>query len=492
MRFRCLAHELEAFCTADTRGGTDPELGRACFDSRRIRRGDLFCALPGSRVEGTRFLESARGRGAAALLLPESAAAPAGLPVLRCRAGIASREAAGRAAAILADHPSRELWVAAVTGTNGKTTVVHLAGRALDAAGVPTLRIGTLGFHFRGAEVPDPNTTPAADRLQEELRAALDRGARAAVLEASSIGLDQGRLSALAIDAAAWTNLTQDHLDYHGDMQAYARAKAGLFHALPSGSRAFLPGGEPRLQALCAGSPASVVAWSLDDPAAPLHAAFHHEEGRLHLEVRGVLGKAAFSSPLAGRHNAENLLVAFGLLRSAGLGPEEAGNALAGLEAPPGRLERVAPDSPWFLYVDYAHTPDALARTLDALRGAHPRARLGVVFGAGGDRDATKRAPMGAAVARGADWCIVTSDNPRFEEPASIAASVAAGVRQAGLEPAVELDRRRAIREGLARLRPGDVLLVAGKGHEPYQEAQGVRTPFDDRKELAGAVSCLS
>ncbi len=490
MRFRRLAHELEAFCTAEPRDG-DPELLRACFDSRRVRPGDLFCALPGSRVAGARFLEEARGGGAAAFLLPDPAAG-AGLPALHCRAGFSPRFVAGRAASILAGRPSENLWVAAVTGTNGKTTVVHLAGRALDSAGIPTLRIGTLGFHFGGAQVPDPNTTPSADRIQEELRRALDGGARAAVLEASSIGLDQDRLAGLAIDAAVWTNLTQDHLDYHGDLQTYARSKAGLFRGLPAGAHAFLPWGASRLRRLCGNLQAAEIGWSLDDSAAPLHAAFRHEGGRLHLQVQGVLGRAAFSSPLVGRHNAENLLLAFGLLRSAGLGPEEAGNALSGLEAPPGRLERVAPDSPWFLYVDFAHTPDALERTLDALHGAHPRSRVGVVFGAGGDRDATKRGPMGAAVARGADWCIVTSDNPRFEEPAAIAGAVAEGVRKGGARPVVELDRQRAIREGLARLRPGDVLLVAGKGHESCQEVRGVRTPFDDRKELASALSCLS
>jgi len=473
-------------------GLADPELRRACFDSRAVVAGDLFCALPGTQRTGADFAAAARARGAAAVLTgasSDNSAAGAGLPCLLAPAGPGLARAAGEAAHQLAGEPSGSLWCGAVTGTNGKTTVVHLVAQALDAAGRPCARAGTLGFAFQGLQRPTRETTASADRLHAWLADAAAAGARACALEASSHGIAQGRLAGLRLGAAAWTNLTHDHLDYHGTLEEYARAKAGLFLELPREAAAFLPASYPAAWQLTAGCAAQRWTWGLD-AVSDVRGSWQPAPGGIELEVDGALGRARLTSPLAGAHNAENLLLAFGLLRSAGLDCEQAAAGLARAQAAPGRLERVAPAAPWRLFVDYAHTPDALSRVIASLRASFPGARLGVVFGAGGDRDPLKRAPMGRAVAQAADWCVVTSDNPRTEAPERIAAAVAAGVRAAGVTPEIELDRRAAIRAAVGRLRPGEILLVAGKGHEDYQEVQGVRHPFDDRIVLAEAAQC--
>ncbi len=493
MRLSRLAERLEDACSlvspASAGGTHDVEVRRLCFDSRAVRPGDLFAALPGTAVDGRRFVADALGRGAVAVLgagLPRSLT----VPVLALKPGAHPAETAGRAAALVAGDPSRTLWVGAVTGTNGKTTVVHLLEQALRHAGRRPARCGTLGMAFEGQVEAIPNTTPAADRLQDWLGRVRVAGADSLVLEASSHALDQRRLAGLRIAAAGWTNLTQDHLDYHADLTDYAAAKARLVHGLPAGAPAFVPVTAPLVGVACRGAAAQLVPWSLDRQDAALRGRIVGHEDGLRVAVEGEWGEAELRSPLIGRHNAENLLLAFGLLRAAGLEPAAAAAGLAAAGAAPGRLQRVAEGSPWPLFVDYAHTPDALVRVLDALREAYPGRRLGVVFGAGGDRDRGKRPQMGEAAARGADWCLVTSDNPRTEDPARIVEEVAAGARDRGCPVALEVDRREAIRRAVAGLAPGDVLLVAGKGHEDYQEVAGVRHPFDDRLELEEAARC--
>jgi UDP-N-acetylmuramoyl-L-alanyl-D-glutamate--2,6-diaminopimelate ligase len=471
------------------------ELQAAAFDSRRVRPGDLFCALPGAAHDGRAFLAAAEAAGAAAVLSTGELATS--LPTLAVPAAELRRLAA-LAAHALAGEPSRELWVGAVTGTNGKSTVVHLTASALQACGLGAARAGTLGFEVPGvAALPDiVHTTPEADDLVRWLAATREAGHRHALLEASSHGLDLERLAGLAVDAAAWTNLSHDHLDYHGDLASYAAAKAKLFHALPAGAPAFHPL-EADIEGALAGMAATSVPWTLDEgDGRATHAALRgtvrcRPEG-LRLDIDGFYGQARIDSPLIGRHNAENLLVAFGMASAAGAPREAVAAALSQVGAAPGRLERVTGPEGCHLFVDYAHTPDALAHVLAALREQFPGQRLGAVFGAGGDRDPSKRALMGEAVAAHADWCVVTSDNPRTEDPAAIAAMVAAGVAtlpEASRETI--LDRRTAIREAVARLCPGDVLLVAGKGHETYQEVDGVRRPFDDRVELREALACF-
>jgi UDP-N-acetylmuramoyl-L-alanyl-D-glutamate--2,6-diaminopimelate ligase len=467
------------------------EIRRASFDSREVQAGDLYCALPGARTDGRRYLAEAKKRGAVAIL-HIGGVDTLGLPELRVNLGSKVAFEAGRAASLLAGRPSAELLVAAITGTNGKSTVVHLLQQAWQVGSVPAGRVGTLGFAYGGHETVSLNTTPRGDQLHHWLAQIVTQGARAVAVEASSHGIDQGRLGGLEIDVVGWTNLSHDHLDYHHTLPAYAEAKAQLVHSLSAAAYAFLPACDPLIESATQGSVCQRVAFALEDCSQPLHAVYHSTAEGLHLKIGGEWGEGSLSSPLVGRHNGENLLLAFGLLRASGFSAELAVECLQKASSAPGRLQRVAESSPWLLFVDYAHTPDALERVLLALRESYPGKRIGVVCGAGGDRDPIKRAPMGQAAAEGSDWCMLTSDNPRCENPQSILDAVAAGARPVGKSLFLQLDRRQAICEAVQNLNSGDILLVAGKGHEPYQEINGVRYPFDDREILLEAVNCYS
>ncbi|MHC4379660.1 MAG: Mur ligase family protein, partial [Planctomycetota bacterium] len=450
------------------------------------------------RTDGRRFLGEAFKRGASAFLLQRETRYGA-LPHLVLDAELSPTELARQAgivAHLLAEEPSSRLWVGAVTGTNGKSTVVHLVESALQTAGIAAAGGGTLGLHVQGKEIAIPNTTPSADLLHDWLHRVQLDGGKAAIFEASSVGIEQQRLSGVQVDCAAWTNLSHDHLDMHGTMEAYAAAKAPLFLDLQTSATALLPS-DPGILELCAESPARLLTWALDQKngdatPADLRGSFRSTSDGLHLGIQGVLGDGEIQSRLIGAHNAENLLVAFGMMRIAGVPAGDACAALAACDAAPGRLQRIAPEFHAKLFVDYAHSPEALAHVLQALRTAFPESRIGAVFGAGGDRDREKRLPMGRAVANRADWCVVTSDNPRGEEPSAIAAAVLDGAKQGTCQAELQVDRRAAIHQALARLQPGDVLLVAGKGHETYQEIEGVRHPFDDRVVLQEEVACLA
>ncbi len=492
MRLSGLADALRDLCTLafpEGKEGGNPVLTGVCSDSRRVEPGDLFLALPGFRENGLRFVREAAARGARAALGTPTTGLE--IPFLIPLDGAEVARVAGEAAHTLAGGPSDSLMVLAVTGTNGKTTVVHLIHQALGKASIPAARCGTLGRCFSGKTQTQEWTTPPSDVLHSWLAEVQSGGGKVVALEASSHALAQDRLAGAAVDAAGWTNLTQDHLDYHPDPEAYARAKARLIHSLPAGAPAFLPEGQDSILGPCRGARAELVPWSLEGSAPLRGRAEFHPEGLL-LAVEGSWGAGEIHSSLVGRHNAENLLLAWGLLRAAGLTEEEVSLGLSQAAPPEGRLERICPRGDRFLYVDFAHTPAALEEVLASIRTSHPGKKLGVVFGAGGDRDPGKRFPMGQAAASGSDWCIVTTDNARTESPEAIAEQVAEGVRASGREACIELDRRTAIRAGFEKTAPGDVLVVAGKGHETWQELDGVRHPFDDRLELEEAASCTA
>ena len=505
-------------------GVADVELRSACFDSRRVQPGDLYCALPGHQSHGANFLGDAIRAGAVAWLVDQAYLGQAAtdgrnlpklLPTLIVSAEQNVAAVAAETAATLAGHPSRSMHLAAVTGTNGKSTIVHLMAQAWNHVGWSAGRVGTLGFEFSGQASDSLNTTPSADLLQNWMRQILVAGARAVVLEASSHGIHQQRLAATDVNCIGWTNLSHDHLDYHNDMQSYAAAKAELIHQQSSAGLALLPLADSRIWKVAEGAACRLLSWSLDDATADVHgrclAAPSSTTQKsssslpfgIHLQIDGAFGACEISSTLVGRHNAENLLLAFALLRASGLTLEQSVQGLQAAAAAPGRLQQVAVQSPWRLFVDYAHTPEALQRVLKALRVAYPQQRIGIVCGAGGDRDPMKRAPMGQAAATGADWCMLTSDNPRCEDPDSILDAVVTGAQLASDEAQVasndphsqihrQVDRRLAIQKAVALLQPGDVLLVAGKGHEPYQEINGVRYPFDDCLVLEEAAQCCS
>ena len=461
---------------------SDPEISGVTADSRKVRQGFLFVALPGSRADGRSFIPAALQAGAAAVLAPDDVS---GLSAPVVHASDLRRAYALAARAFYGAQPRT---CVAVTGTNGKTSVAVFCRQVFERLGRSSASMGTLGVRAGDEQLTPPGlTTPdAADvsRLLAELAA---RGVTHLALEASSHGVDQRRLDGVDLTAAGFTNLTQDHLDYHGTMGAYRAAKLRLFDTLlPRGGTAVLNADSDAFPAFASAAvSAGHAVMSVGEAGQGLRLLDRQlvpDGQRLRIETDGRTHDVRL--PLAGAFQASNALVAAGLCIGAG---EDAGAVLAALEhieGAPGRLQRVGSGPRGGeAYVDYAHTPDGLETVLKALR-PHARGRLIVVFGAGGDRDRGKRPLMGQAAASLADIAIVTDDNPRSEEPASIRAAILAaapGAREIG-------DRRQAIGAAAAMLEDGDVLVIAGKGHEQGQIIQGEVHPFDDVAEAARAL----
>jgi len=465
---------------------------RLSSDSRRCAPGTAFFAYPGGRADGRQYIGDAIARGASAVLWEESGfswraewptpnAAVAGL---RERAGALAHEFYGR--------PSERLWVCGVTGTNGKTSCSQWIAAALGAAGMKTGVIGTLGSGFPGALSAATNTTPDALEVHRLLREFVQAGARSAAMEVSSHGLVQGRVNGVAFDCALLTNLSHDHLDYHGSMESYARAKALLFDT-PGLEAAVLNlddvFGVQLAQRLTARG-VRTIGYSLSASGIPAgsvgeHVAAQSLEGET-LAVTSSWGEARVPFRQLGRFNAANALGVLGCLVAGGLDFRDAAGRLANLPAVPGRMERIG-EAP-LVVVDYAHSPDALEKVLAALRpvAAAREGRLAVVFGAGGERDATKRPLMGAVAGRLADRVLITSDNPRSEDPLAIIAEIERGV---GTGHETEPDRRRAIEKAVRDADRRDVVLIAGKGHEDYQEIAGRRFAFSDSAAARAALA---
>ena len=462
----------------------DPTITGVVADSRQAAPGVLFAALPGTRADGRAFIAQAVQAGAAAILAPEDLAAPdAGVPVVR--AGDVRRAYALAAARFWGAQPAT---VVAVTGTNGKTSVATFCRQIFARLGHKAASLGTLGLQAGDEAITPPGlTTPDAAEVARLAALLAGRGVTHLAVEASSHGLDQRRLDGLALTAAGFTNLTRDHLDYHADMAAYRAAKLRLFEALlPRGAAAVLNADSDAFPAFAAAAMThgqAILSVGESGQGLKLVACRPTPEGqRLAVECEGETIEVAL--PLAGAFQASNALVAAGLCIAAGEAPRAVLEALEHLAGAPGRLQRVgAGANGGEAYVDYAHTPDGLRTVLSALR-PHARGRLIVVFGAGGDRDRAKRPLMGAAAAGLADLVIVTDDNPRTEDPAAIRRAILEGA-PAGLETP---DRRAAIRAGVEQLRTGDVLVVAGKGHERGQIVGTETLPFDDVAETAAAL----
>jgi UDP-N-acetylmuramoyl-L-alanyl-D-glutamate--2,6-diaminopimelate ligase len=446
-------------------------------DSRAVRPGFLFAALPGVKADGRRFIPEAVARGAVAVLAPEGTHWPPGVPPRRLICAAAPRAKLAALAVELAGRMPERL--VAVTGTNGKTSTVDFLRQIFTLAGRKAASLGTLGVIAPGRPVTDSLTTPDPVTLAQTLAALAKEGVNDVAMEASSHGIEQSRLDGLRFAAAGFTNLTRDHLDYHGTMEAYAAAKLRLFEVLVR------PGGAIRAMADMAPDVLArlreiAAARGLDFAPVAAERVVPRPDG----QALTVAGREV-ELHLPGRFQADNAMLAASLAEAVGVAGALA--LLPQLRGVRGRLERalVLPNGA-AAYVDYAHTPDAIARVLSALR-PHASGRLHIVFGAGGDRDAGKRPLMGAAAAAGADVCIVTDDNPRSEEPGAIRAAILAacpGAREIG-------DRRAAIAAALEGLAPGDVLVVAGKGHEQGQIVKGEVIPFDDAgviRELGGAA----
>ncbi|MGH7393656.1 MAG: UDP-N-acetylmuramoyl-L-alanyl-D-glutamate--2,6-diaminopimelate ligase [Candidatus Rokuibacteriota bacterium] len=453
-------------------------------DSRRVASGDCFVAVPGLRHDARRFVPEAVARGAA-LVVTEGGALP-GLPVAQVLVGSA-REALGRLAGAYHGHPSRRLTVVGITGTNGKTTTSYLVEALLQACGFKTGVIGTIQYRLGDRTLPAGQTTPDALALQAMLAAMVEDGVRGVAMEASSHALAQGRIEGLTIDVAVFTNLTQDHLDFHGTLPEYRRAKRRLFELLERSPRpgrtAVVNADDPAGREMTRGLSVPVLTFGLR-PGASVHAREWSStlEG-VRLRADTPRGELALVSPLIGEHNVMNLLGAIGVGLALGLAPDAVARALGPVGAVPGRFEQVREGQPFLVVVDYAHTPDALERVLATARKLTV-GRLAVVFGCGGDRDRGKRPLMGEIAARVADRVWVTSDNPRSERPEAIVEEIAGGARRAAGEPGrivTRTDRRAAIEDALGWARAGDTVVIAGKGHETYQIIGGETLPFDDR-----------
>ncbi|HET6633310.1 MAG TPA: UDP-N-acetylmuramoyl-L-alanyl-D-glutamate--2,6-diaminopimelate ligase [Rhodanobacteraceae bacterium] len=463
------------------------EIGGLNLDSRAVGAGDAFVALRGGRFDGLDFAPAALERGAAAVLADAPARpVPAAVRPLLWVDDLAER--LGEIAARFFGQPGTSLDLVGVTGTNGKTSIVQLLAQALSGLGRRAASIGTLGAGLHGALERGERTTPDAIQVQALLARFRDAGAGAVAMEVSSHALVQGRVNGVPFDVAIFTNLSRDHLDYHGSMQAYGEAKARLF-AWPGLRAAVINAGDAFGRELLARLPARVqrLAYGVgrDDAEVAALDLQRHADGS-DFTLRTPWGSAPIHSPLLGRFNVENLLAVAACLGALGVGFAPLCRALAAATPVTGRMQRLGGGGQPLVVVDYAHTPDALEQALATLR-EHTRGRLTVVFGAGGDRDSGKRAPMGAAAEAGADVLIVTDDNPRGEDGDAIVAGILGGLAQPARARVIRA-REDAIATAIAEAGTGDAVLIAGKGHETYQEAAGVRRPFDDAAVARAAL----
>jgi UDP-N-acetylmuramoyl-L-alanyl-D-glutamate--2,6-diaminopimelate ligase len=453
-------------------------------DSRRVEPGGCFVAVPGFKQDGRRFIADAVGRGAAVVVTegePIADLSVAQVLVPSVRVSLA------QLAGAFYGHPSRQLTLVGITGTNGKTTTSYLVEALLRARGLATGVIGTIQYVLGDETRPAGQTTPEALELQAMLAHMRDHGVRGVAMEVSSHALALARAEGLALDVALFTNLTQDHLDFHGTLESYRLAKRHLFELLAASPKrartAVVNGDDPAGASMVNGLDLTVLAFGLG-PSANVRAVEHASslEG-IGMTVDTPRGRVALTSPLIGEHNVMNLLGAVGAGLALGLEPPAIATALAAVGTVPGRFEQVRAGQPFLVVVDYAHTPDALERVLTTARKL-TRGRLAVVFGCGGDRDRGKRPLMGGIAARLSDRVWVTSDNPRSERPGAIIDEIVGGVRKAGVAEsryATEPDRTAAIRAALDWARPGDTVVIAGKGHETYQVVGTDVLPFDDR-----------
>ena len=492
-------------------------------DSRAVAAGDVFVALCGRNIDGRRYIDQAFAQGAVAVLVdetPDAALAEAAATEPRCGSPTGDRRLpvaglAGMLGAIAAEfyeHPGDRMLMVGVTGTNGKTSSCQWIAQCLERAGRRCGMIGTLGCGFPGDLHTEGSrlTTPDAAGLQRTLRDLLDGGARAVAMEVSSIGVDQRRIDGTPFDIGLFTNLTRDHLDYHGDMESYAAAKRRFLH-WPTLSHAVLNlddefGRRTAAELVHRGS--RVTGFGTREEHVAMHGLAaslcaeditHHGAGlRFRIRCRRTepgkaptVEDAVVTTALVGDFNVANLLGVAGVLLACELPLAFVAEALSGLRPPPGRMQFVdAGDAAPLVVVDYAHTPDAIAKALHALRPlAQVRSgQLRIVFGAGGDRDRGKRPLMGAAASRGADAVVLTSDNPRAEDPARILDEIAVGVVP-GTPLWRDVDRAAAIEAAIRDAQPCDVILIAGKGHEDYQEIGGRRLPFSDFETASAALA---
>ncbi|WP_435970590.1 UDP-N-acetylmuramoyl-L-alanyl-D-glutamate--2,6-diaminopimelate ligase [Streptomyces sp. Qhu_M48] len=484
--------DLAAQLGADTPQAA--EISGITHDSRAVRPGDVYAALPGARAHGADFVAQAAGLGAAAILTDPAGAeraAATGLPVLVVEN---PRGRMGELAAEIYGRPGADLLQIGITGTSGKTTTAYLVEGGLRGSGHHTGLVGTVEMRIGDERIKSERTTPEATDLQALFAVMRERGVDAVAMEVSSHALVLGRVDGCVFDVAVFNNLSPEHMEFHSDMDDYYRAKAGLF--TPERSRLGVVNLDDAYgRRLVGDATVPVVTFSAEGRA---DADWRAEDLVLgsHDSTFTAVGPAgeriAATAPLPGPFNVANTLAAIATLATAGIDPKSAAEGIAAVPGVPGRLERVEAGQPYLAVVDYAHKTDAVESVLRSLREV-TEGRLHVVIGCGGDRDTTKRGPMGAAAARLADTAVLTSDNPRSEDPLAILTAMLTGAAEVPAEERGEVlvlaDRAAAVAAAVARARPGDTVLVAGKGHEQGQEIAGVVRPFDDRQVLREAIA---
>jgi UDP-N-acetylmuramoyl-L-alanyl-D-glutamate--2,6-diaminopimelate ligase len=485
MTVREILRSIVALVPVEARGALDgPGLDVPCtgvaYDSRAVTKGAVFVALQGQRADGAAFAPQAISAGAAAVV------ATAGVPPVPGSAWVPvadARLALALLAAEFNDHPSRAVRVVGVTGTNGKTTTGYLVRSIFEAAGIKCGLMGTVAYYIGDRVIEAARTTPEAPDVQGFLRQMRDEACGACVMEVSSHALSLRRVDGLDFAAGVFTNLTRDHLDFHGNMESYFAAKRRLFEMLPRDAPAVINLDDPRGAALvdASGSP---VTYGINKPADVTPGPLSFSLEGLVFDVRTPQGQVHVRSTLVGRPNVYNLLGAIGVTAAIGIPVDAIERGIARISGVPGRFEVVSRQGDDItVIVDYAHTDDALRNLLETARPIATR-RLITVFGAGGDRDRTKRPLMGMVAARLSDLVVITSDNPRGEDPMQIIDEVMRGAepeaRQRNAKALTIVDRREAIQQAIAAAGPADVVLIAGKGHEKYQVIGGTTYPFDD------------
>ncbi|MBD7976118.1 UDP-N-acetylmuramoyl-L-alanyl-D-glutamate--2,6-diaminopimelate ligase [Serpens gallinarum] len=457
------------------------------LDSRKVRPGDLFLAVPGVSHDGRAHIADAIARGAVAVAY-EAEGAP---PLPDSQATLLPIKGLSKQLSAIAGRfygePSRGLHLVGVTGTNGKTSVSQLLAQALDRLGERCGIVGTLGTGFYGALESGRHTTPDPLAVQATLGLLKQAGARAVAMEVSSHGLAQGRVAGLDFDVAVFTNLSRDHLDYHGSMEAYGAVKAMLF-AWPQLRCRVINLDDPFGRQLAGLEGARLIDYSIDDAAAYVYCRqVRFDDHGVRAELITPLGQGLLRSPLLGRFNLSNLLAVIGALLGMDYSLDDVLRVLPDLQGPSGRMQRLGGGAAPLVVVDYAHTPDALEKVLEALR-PHVRGRLLCLFGCGGDRDRGKRPLMAEVAERHADGVLVTDDNPRSEDPLEILAEIRAGFTRPETVQFMS-GRGQAIASLIAGASADDIVLLAGKGHEDYQEINGVRQPFSDLDEASKALA---
>ena len=474
MKLRDILRDVPVL-SADARD--DLEVLGIAYSSKDVRPGFLFAALKGEKSDGMSFVSEAEAKGAAAVLSEWPRPATVRLPWVQAAD---AREAMALAAANFYGHPSMKLKVVGITGTKGKTTISYILESILRAAGAVPAVIGTIDYRGPGFQAKAPHTTPESPDVQRLLAEMAAAGATHCLMEVSSHALEQKRVWGVSFDVALFTNLSGEHLDYHHSMEAYFEAKKKLFFLNHKRVASVVNMDDPWGQKLVAELPMKTVTYGLE-PAAIVRVAGHRlsEQG---IEARIVYpgGQMSVTSPLVGAHNLYNVLAAAASALALGIAPADIIKGIASLEGVPGRFERVPNGRGFHIVVDYAHTDNALMHLLRTVRDLRPRRTI-LVFGAGGNRDRGKRERMGDVAARLADWTVLTSDNPRSEEPERIIADIEQGfVKNGAKNYEIIPDRKAAIRKALSLAEKGDYVLVAGKGHEDYQVLKDGTIPFSD------------